>query len=142
MAASIARVSMGEINITPLVDVMLVLLVIFMVTVPTMDFTNAVSLPQGSDQAQEARPESVRLRVSAAGIVEWNGEAITPADLDRRFAELAQASRGSDGRIDPLRQPMLRIHADAESEYQSLAQLLAQASNAGLVRIDLGIANR
>ena len=132
MAMAIARSrSMGDINITPLVDVMLVLLVIFMVTVPAATQTNVLSMP-GRAPPQAASAEPIRLHLTAAGMVEWNGEPLSLAQLQARM-EAAASAAGADA----MAQPQLRLYAEDGADYALLTQVLARASNAGLVRIEL-----
>jgi biopolymer transport protein ExbD len=134
MAMAIARGrSMGDINITPLVDVMLVLLVIFMVTVPAVTKVNPLDLPQGVTDAPPKPAEEIHVHLTAGDVVEWNGEALS---LDQLQARMESAARTAGA--DAGAQPLLRIDAEEGAEYQMLASVLARASNAGLVRIKLG----
>ena len=122
---------MGDINITPLVDVMLVLLVIFMVTVPAVTHTNVLDMPKGTSQ-QPANAEPVRLHLTASGMVEWNGEPLSLAQLQARM-EAAASAAGADA----MAQPQLKLFAEDGADYALLTQVLTRASNAGLVRIEL-----
>lgn len=126
--------SMAEINITPLVDVMLVLLVIFMVTVPAISHPIPAYIGQG-DQLKTPILEPIRIHIDASGALSWNGSPVTLEALRQRFD--VEASRGlvARGRIDPALQPMLKIDADRGSEYELLAQVLASANNAGLTKV-------
>ena len=126
--------SMVDMNITPLVDVMLVLLVIFMVTVPAVSHPISVALPQ-SDAGKAISLESIRLHVDASGALSWNGAPVTIEELDGRFRIEAAHGLTANGVIDPNRQPLLKIDADRGAEYQLVAQVLARANNAKLVRI-------
>src|SRR3954466_8451879 len=72
---------MNEINMTPLVDVMLVLLIIFMITVPVMKHAVNIDLPRASNQPQDAKPETIRLSVDAQGIYYWNERTVGQAEL-------------------------------------------------------------
>jgi biopolymer transport protein ExbD len=134
-ASGSGQSSMVDMNITPLVDVMLVLLVIFMVTVPAMSYSNAMKLPQGTPPIHEINTETVRLHLSASGIVEWNGSALTLDALDQQLRQAGAQGIGPDGRVDAMRQPRISIDADAASDYQLLTQVLARASNAHLLRV-------
>jgi len=116
---------MNEINMTPLVDVMLVLLIIFIITVPVMKHSVQVDLPQASSQPQDMKPETVRLSVDAQGRYFWNEDAITDQDLPARLS--AAAAR------DP--QPELHLQGDKEARYERVAQALAAAQQAGLRKI-------
>ncbi len=126
--------SMRDMNITPLVDVMLVLLVIFMVTVPAISHPIPLALPQpGEDKALALEP--IRLHIDASGAISWNGAPVNIEELDTRFRSEAMRGLTANGVIDPNRQPLLKIDADSGSEYQLLAQVLARANNANLTRI-------
>jgi biopolymer transport protein ExbD len=132
MAMAIARGrSMGDINITPLVDVMLVLLVIFMVTVPAVTKTNVLDQTRGIS-LDTVKPTEVRLHLTAGDVVEWNGEALSLEQLQARMESAARLA-GSDA----MAQPVVKLDAEEGVEYELLARVLARASNAGLVRIQL-----
>jgi biopolymer transport protein ExbD len=116
---------MNEINMTPLVDVMLVLLIIFIITVPVMKHSVNLDLPRASSQPHEAKPETVRLSVDAQGIYYWNesrveGDGLTP---------LLQAA------ATKAPQPELHIRADKEVRYERVAEAMAAAQRAGLRKI-------
>src|SRR3954451_7696560 len=89
---------MNEINMTPLIDVMLVLLIIFIITVPVMQHSVQIDLPRASSQPQDARPETVRLTVDAQGAYYWNEARIEDRDLPRMLKEAA------------ARNPQLELH--------------------------------
>lgn len=126
--------SMRDMNITPLVDVMLVLLVIFMVTVPAISHQMPMDLAQGGESKAVAL-EPIRLHIDASGALSWNGAPVTIEELGSRFRVEAARGLSANGVFDPNRQPLLRIDADRGSEYQLLAQVLARANNARLTRI-------
>ena len=132
MAMAIARGrSMGDINITPLVDVMLVLLVNFMVTVPAVTQTNVLDQTRGIS-LDTVKPTEVRLHLTAGDVVEWNGEALSLEQLQARMESAARLA-GSDA----MAQPVVKLDAEEGVEYELLTRVLARASNAGLVRIQL-----
>jgi biopolymer transport protein ExbD len=142
-ASGSGQSSMVDMNITPLVDVMLVLLVIFMVTVPAVSYSNSLNLPHPSpNELKELNTDVVRLHLSAGGIVEWNGTAISMDSLERKLGEAASVGIASDGRIDPMRQPRVSIDADPAADYQQLTQVLARTSNAHLQRVGFADAGR
>ena len=116
---------MNEINMTPLVDVMLVLLIIFMITVPVMKHSVNIDLPQASNQPQDAKPETIRLTVDASGAYFWNEARIGDADLPRLLQ--AQAARNP--------QPDLHIRGDKAVRYERVAQAMAAAQQSGLRKI-------
>ena len=116
---------MNEINMTPLVDVMLVLLIIFIITVPVMKHSVNVDLPQASSQPQETKPETVRLSVDAQGAYYWNESRIDDKDLSRMLK--AEAAK------EP--QPELHIRGDKEVRYERVAQAMSAAQQSGLRKI-------
>ena len=121
---------MAEINVTPLVDVMLVLLIIFIVTAPIMTYPIAVDLPQRvinpPPQLREP-PPPIDLRVDASNQVYWNNSPVNVGDLQQKMEEEVQK--------DPTNQPELRIEASPDSEYDVMAKILAQAKNAQMKKI-------
>ena len=116
---------MNEINMTPLVDVMLVLLIIFMITVPVMKHSVEVDLPRASSQPQDVKPQTVRLSVDAQGRYWWNESPVRDEDLPNMLR--AEAAR------EP--QPELHIRGDKNVRYERVAQAMAAAQQAGLRRI-------
>ena len=116
---------MNEINMTPLVDVMLVLLIIFIITVPVMKQAVNIELPKATAQKEEQKPETVRLSVDAQGRYYWNEAPVAAADLPARFK--------AEGARQP--QPQLQIRGDKAVAYEKVAQAMAWAQQAGLSRI-------
>ena len=116
---------MNEINMTPLVDVMLVLLIIFIITVPVMKHAVNIDLPRATNQAQDPKPETIRLSVDAQGQYFWN-EA--PVSDDAVLAQLKTASTQQP-------QPELHIRGDRAVRYERVAQAMAAAQQAGLRKI-------
>ena len=116
---------MNEINMTPLVDVMLVLLIIFIITVPVMKHSVDVDLPRASSQPQESPPQAVRLSVDADGQYWWNERQVADAELPQLLA--AEAAR------EP--QPDLHIRGDKAVRYERVAQALAAAQRAGMRKV-------
>ena len=116
---------MAEINMVPLIDVVLVLLVIFIVTAPLL--TNAVKLdlPKASSTADIQKPEKVEFAIDAAGSLFWKGERISRADAAARFLE--------EGQKRP--QPEIYLRADQNVPYRYVAETLADASKAGLAKV-------
>ena len=116
---------MNEINMTPLVDVMLVLLIIFIITVPVMKHAVNIDLPRATNQPQLSKPETIRLSVDAAGTYYWNE------------ATLADAELGSQLKVAAARQPQpeLHIRGDKSVRYERVAQVMAAAQQAGLRKI-------
>ena len=116
---------MNEINMTPLVDVMLVLLIIFIITVPVMKHAINVDLPRATNQVQITKPETIRLSVNAHGSYFWNE---TPVD-NATLPVLLQAEAAKDP------QPDLHIRGDKAVRYERVAQAMAAAQRAGVRKI-------
>ncbi len=116
---------MNEINMTPLVDVMLVLLIIFIITVPVMKHSVNVDLPQASSQREEVKPETLNLSVDASGNYFVNESRVSDADLPGLLQ--AEAARQP--------QPDLHIRGDKAVRYERVAQAMAMAQQAGLRKI-------
>ena len=116
---------MAEINVTPLVDVMLVLLVIFIITAPLLTHAVKVDLPKASSSANITKPDHIQFGRRKDGSMFWNGEAVALASLSARFAVEAKKNP----------QPELHIRADRQSYYELVAQVMSVATKAGIVRI-------
>jgi biopolymer transport protein ExbD len=116
---------MAEINTTPLVDVMMVLLIIFIITAPLLTQALNVNLPQVAGQPEPRKPEEITVTINAQGQVYWNGQLVDTAALERQLAAAAQR--------DP--QPILHLRADRNTAYQKLAEIMAEAQNAGITRL-------
>jgi biopolymer transport protein ExbD len=115
----------AEINTTPLVDVMLVLLIIFIITVPVLNHAVKIDLPRATSQPNDAKPRTITLTIDAAGQIYWNEAAMVQSDLAARFAEAAAQ--------DP--QPELHLRADRNTRYETVAEVMSAAQVAGLNRI-------
>lgn len=116
---------MSEINTTPLVDVMLVLLVVFMITTPVFTHAVKVDLPRATAKASEAKPDSVRLGVSAAGDLYWNDRLVGDEEMARLLAASAAQSP----------QPEVHLRADRTTRYERLAEIMAAVQNAGIHKL-------
>jgi biopolymer transport protein ExbD len=116
---------MSEINTTPLVDVMLVLLVIFIITAPLLTHAVKIDLPQATSQPLEEKPEVIDLAVDVDGKIFWNDSEVSVADLSARMADEAAKQQ----------QPELQIRADKNTRYQVLAEVLAKAQTAGMKKV-------
>jgi biopolymer transport protein ExbD len=116
---------MAEINVVPLVDVMLVLLVIFIITAPLLTNAVKIDLPKASSSPNITKPDHIDLGIRADGSVFWNGEQITLGALHDRFA--------AEAKKDP--QPEVHIRADRLSYYEPVAKVMSEAAKAGLTRI-------
>jgi biopolymer transport protein ExbD len=116
---------MNEINMTPLVDVMLVLLIIFIITVPVMKHAVNIDLPRATSQPQDAKPQTVRLAVDAQGAYYWNERRVADKDLEVLL-------RAEAGRTP---QPELHIRGDKAVRYEKVAQAMTAAQQVGLRKI-------
>jgi biopolymer transport protein ExbD len=115
----------AEINMVPLIDVMLVLLVIFIVTAPLLTHAVKLDLPKVSSKANEIKPDKIEFAIDASGQRYWNGETVTREQAQQRF--LAEGRK-------PV-QPEIHLRADQEVAYKAVAQTLADASKAGLSKV-------
>jgi biopolymer transport protein ExbD len=116
---------MAEINMIPLIDVMLVLLVIFIVTAPLLTHSVKIDLPKASSQPNLTRPDNIQLGIKADGEVYWNGKSIDDAALAARMSAAANLSP----------QPELHIRADSTTPYQKVADVMSAAARTGLTKI-------
>lgn len=114
---------MAEINTTPLVDVMLVLLVIFIITAPLFQQAVPVDLPRVDSSKLDDKPQTIQLAIDAAGTLHWNGEPVAADALAVRFA----AARVGN--------PELHLRADRDSRYEKVAEVMAAAQRNGITRI-------
>jgi len=122
---------MADINVTPLVDVMLVLLIIFMVTAPILSYPIEVNLPQRTlnppPTPPRPPPPPIRLRIDASGVVFWND---SPVDM-----RVLQQQMINEVAKDPTNQPLLEIDVNPDADYGILAKVLARAKNADMQKI-------
>jgi biopolymer transport protein ExbD len=116
---------MNEINMTPLVDVMLVLLIIFIITIPVMKHSVNVDLPRATNQTEEVKPETIRLSVNAQGAYFWNESQISETELVPRLQ--VEAAKQP--------QPELHIRGDKDVRYERVAQAMAAAQQSGIKKI-------
>ena len=117
---------LSEINMIPLIDVMLVLLIVFIITVPVMKHAVNVDLPRASNEKELVKPETVRLSVDAAGNYFWNEQKL--ADDNALQGQLAAAASQNP-------QPDLHIRGDRAVRYERVAQAMAAAQQAGVKKI-------
>ena len=116
---------LAEINMVPLIDVMLVLLIIFMVTAPLLTHAVKVDLPKASSSANLTKPDNVQLAIDANSQLFWNGEAVNGEQFTERLK--------SAGAQQP--QPELHIRAERTTPYEKVAQVMSEAARLGLARI-------
>ncbi|HRD32898.1 MAG TPA: biopolymer transporter ExbD [Rhodocyclaceae bacterium] len=113
---------MGEINMVPLIDVMLVLLIVFMITAPLLTHSVKIDLPTASTETSNEKPDTITLAIDGTGKLFWNNEPINDAELDLRLADAALLPE----------QPELHLRADRETRYQVLADVMSRVRTAGL----------
>jgi biopolymer transport protein ExbD len=116
---------MSEINTTPLVDVMLVLLVIFIITAPILTHAVKIDLPQATSLALSVKPGVISLWVNDIGQALWNDILLVDGDLTQKLNQLTNQEL----------QPELQIRADKNTRYQILAKIMADAQNAGVTKL-------
>ena len=116
---------MNEINMTPLVDVMLVLLIVFMVTIPVIRHAVKIDLPHASSQKEDTKPAQINVSIEADGTVLWDGTKVDEAALNQKIAAAAQT----------VPQPELHLNADRKVQYERVAQVMSAAQNGGLTKL-------
>lgn len=116
---------MSEINVIPLVDVMLVLLVVFIVTAPLLTHAVKLELPQASSRPNVTKAERVEIAVQQDGRIHWNGEAMDRQELARRTATLGAAAPDTE----------IHLKGDASVPYGEMARTLSALAQGGLTRI-------
>ena len=116
---------MAEINVTPLVDVMLVLLVIFIITAPLLARALKLDLPQADAPPALVQPQTIQLTIDASGSLRWNDEPLKNEELASRLAAAARQTPP----------PELHLGADRAVRYEHVAAVLAAAQKAGLRQI-------
>jgi biopolymer transport protein ExbD len=116
---------MGEINMTPLVDVMLVLLIVFIITVPVLQHAVPLSLPSANSTPEQLKSDHIQIAIDAQGGMFWNGQPVSADALPARM-------RAESGKQP---QPAVQLRADRNVRYDAVARTLAAAQQAGLTRI-------
>lgn len=125
IGASSGNAPMSEINTTPLVDVMLVLLVIFIITAPLMTHAVRIDLPKASSQLLNEKPEVISISIDHSGKMYWNEMAINPAGAKTKLEAAAKRNP----------QPEVHIRADKDTRYHVLAEIMANAQTAGITKL-------
>jgi biopolymer transport protein ExbD len=120
-----AAAPMADINMTPLIDVMLVLLVIFIITAPLFTHAIRLDLPKVASQPVRQTPQTITLSIDDTGRLFWNGR---PASFDEVRALLVKAGKEAE-------QPELHLRASRATRYEVIAQIMGAAQQAGLERI-------
>jgi len=116
---------MSEINMTPLVDVMLVLLIIFIITVPVITHSVKVDLPRVSNEQNQLKPSTITLTVKTDGTVFWNDSEISRELLSQRLTEQAALSP----------QPEIHIRGDKAAPYEQVLTVMAAVQQSGLLKL-------
>ena len=116
---------MADINVTPMVDVMLVLLVIFIISAPLFTHAVKLDLPSASSAPAPEKPETVTIAIDAAGKLYWNDQALETAALEARLATAAARQP----------QPELQLRADKSTRYEIIAEVMSAAQGAGLTKL-------
>ncbi|MDP3583643.1 MAG: biopolymer transporter ExbD [Thiobacillus sp.] len=115
----------AEINMIPLIDVMLVLLIIFIITAPLLTHAIKLDLPQAASQPSPQQADTIQLSIQADGTVFWDTEAV---DADTWRARMTAAAQQTP-------QPEIHLRADGDLAYRHVARIMADASRAGLVKL-------
>ena len=125
MSGGSRQTPMAEINVVPLVDVMLVLLVIFIITAPLLTHSVKVDLPKASSSPNITQPEHIEFGIRNDASLYWNGEPVALDQLAPRFAAATKQNPNTE----------LHIRADRHAHYEHVARVMSIAAKAGLVRI-------
>lgn len=115
----------SEINMTPLVDVMLVLLIIFIITVPVLTHSVKLDLPQASNTPDEVKPDTIMLSVTASGTLYWNESALSHEELEVKLQEV----------VGRQPQPEIHLRGDRSVDYGHVIRVMAMAQRVGLKKL-------
>ena len=118
--------SIAEINTTPLVDIMLVLLIIFLITVPVIQDMKKVEIPKAVNIATQTKPENITISVDSAGQVYWNAAAMT--DKQVFFQRIVAEARR-------VPQPEFHIRGDKNARYESVGRVIFNLQRGGIVKV-------
>ena len=113
---------MNEMNLIPLIDIMLVLMIIFLVTATVANPSIPLTLPQTSAEIVDLPPEQIQVSINANGEVAWDDQIISLDELQTRFNDAIQQAQ----------QPTVVLRADKDARYDTVAQVMSRASEAGL----------
>ena len=113
---------MNEMNLIPLIDIMLVLMIIFLVTATVANPSIPLALPKTTAEIIDPPPKAITISINEKGEVAWDAEVISLDELDKRFHEAGQVTE----------KPTVQLLADKESKYDTVAQVMSRASEAGL----------
>lgn len=117
--------SMSEINMTPLVDVMLVLLIIFIIAVPVITHSVKVDLPRAQNTLNDIKPETITLSITADGQAHWNETMVSAEELSQRL--LVEAGKQP--------QPEVHIRGDKKVDYEYVLKVMAEVQRAGILKL-------
>ena len=116
----------SAINTTPLVDVMLVLLIIFLITIPVVTHTIPVSLPKETNIARQTKPENIEISVNKDGDIFWNQQLVPDSDaLFKRLSKIATMTP----------QPEVHIRGDGQARYESIGRVVFQCQRASIQKV-------
>lgn len=116
---------MNEMNLIPLIDIMLVLMIIFLVTATVANPSIPLTLPKTTAEIVDPPPQAITISINDQGEVAWDTKVISLDELQTRFNEAGQATN----------KPTVQLRADKESKYDMVAQVMSRASEAGLTDI-------
>jgi biopolymer transport protein ExbD len=116
---------MSAINTTPLVDVMLVLLIIFLITIPVVTQTVPLTLPVVSNEALITKPENITLSINSTGSVFWNGRRVSQDGLMERLKQTAVL----------VPQPEVHIRGDAQARFEFIGRVIQTCQRAGILKV-------
>ena len=123
--AAADEAAISEINTTPLVDVMLVLLIIFLITIPVVTTSIKVDLPKESNSVRETKPENIVVSVDSTGRIFWFDTLVSNAELGKRLSSVALKQP----------QPEVQIRGDGRADYKSVGQIVTAAQSAGIAKV-------
>jgi biopolymer transport protein ExbD len=116
---------MADINVTPMVDVMLVLLVIFIITAPLFTHAIKLDLPSAQSAPAQTEPTTISVSINGAGTIFWNNDPLTLDELDARLTVAAKQQP----------QPQVQLRADKGTRYEVIAQVMAAAQGNGITKL-------
>lgn len=117
---------LSEINMTPLVDVMLVLLIIFIITVPVLTHSVNIDLPRATNQPNVVQPKTISISITQTGQIYWNDLLVDKAMLAHKFKQVAAQT---------IQQPEVHIRGDKKANYEYVMQVMAEAQRSGVQKL-------